>query len=101
MCWPLNAGCWLSSTGGVNNLELELLDKVGGALLCLDARGGLALLVCILERLSGGSSCRGYLYSFTPPARAGSRLTAHALPGPGRRLGWPVSGGPVSPIHSV
>ena len=48
----------------------------------MDARGDLALRVSGgLERLSGGSGWRGYLYTFTSPAPAGSRLAAHAWPG--------------------
>ena len=42
----------------------------------------------------GRSSWRGHIYSVTPPALAGSRLAAHALPGPGRRLGRLMSGSP-------
>ena len=56
------------------------------SLLYLDARGDLALRVSGgLEQLSGGSGWRGYLYTFTSPAPAGSRLAAHAQPGHGRR----------------
>ena len=63
----------------------------------MDARGDLAQRVSGgLERLSGGSGWRGYLYTFTSSAPVGSRLAAHARPGPGsrqarsgRRLGHP------------
>ena len=49
----------------------------------MDARGDLALrLSGGLERLSVGSGWRDYLYTFTSPAPAGSRLAAHARPGP-------------------
>ena len=40
-----------------------------------------------LERLSGGSGWRGYLYTFTSPAPARSRPAAYAQPDHGRRLG--------------
>ena len=67
------------------------------ARVCMDARGDLAQRVSGgLERLSGGSGWRGYLYTFTSSAPVGSRLAAHARPGPGsrparsgRRLGHP------------
>ena len=36
----------------------------------------------------------------TPPAPAGSRLAAHARPGPGLRLGQPVCGGLVPLLHA-
>jgi hypothetical protein len=44
---------------------------------------------CGLERFSGGSGWRGCLYTFIPPAPAGSRLAAHARPGHRRRPGVP------------
>ena len=68
----------------------------------MDARGDLALRVSGgLERLSGGSGWRGYLYTFTSSAPVGSRLAAHARPGPAGDLDIPERGGLAQLTHAA
>ena len=76
----------------VPNLNQSLKD------LALRLSGG-------LERLSGGSGWRGYLYSLTLPSpptrRPESRLAAHARPGPAGDSDIPACGGLEQLTHAA
>ena len=95
--WRLGRGAdlgqsWVKRSGWCYARVPGRVGSRGQAPLCLDARGNSALRVsCGLERLSGGSGGRGYLFSFTSSAPAGAESwpATHARPGPGRD---PVSG---------